>query len=75
MYVKDTIVLISNLNYNEFKYTINLVIIQIVNWFQADQLILNMDRTNIVIFTTKSGTSHLLSFEYANKLFTEVPKF
>lgn len=75
MYVKDTIVLISNLNYNEFKYTINLVIIQIVNWFQANQLILNMDRTNIVIFTTKSGTSHLLSFEYANKLFTEVPKF
>jgi len=52
-----------------------LVIIQIVNWFQANQLILNMDNTNIVMFTTKRGTSHLLSFEYANKLLTEVPKF
>jgi hypothetical protein len=74
MYVKDTIVLIYNPNYNEFKHTINLVIVQIVNWFQANQLILNVDKTNIVIFTTKSGTSHLLSFEYANKLLTEVPK-
>jgi hypothetical protein len=49
-----------------------LVIIHIVNWFQANQLILNMDKTNIVIFTTKCGTSHLFSFEYANQLLTEV---
>jgi len=38
-----------------------LVIIHIVNCFKADQLILNMDKTNIVTFTTKSRTSHLLS--------------
>jgi hypothetical protein len=62
MYAKDTSVLISNRNYNEFKHTLNLVIIHIVNWFQANQLILNMDKINIVIFTTKSGTPHPLSF-------------
>jgi len=61
MYAKDTSVLISNRNYNEFKHTFNLVIIHIVNCFKADQLILNMDKTNIVTFTTKSRTSHLLS--------------
>jgi hypothetical protein len=34
-----------------------------------------MDKTDIVKFTTKNGTSHSLSFEYANILLTEVPKF
>ena len=33
-----------------------------------------MGTTNSVKFTTNSGTSHSLSFEYANKLFSEVPK-
>jgi hypothetical protein len=74
MYANDTSVIIYNRNYNKFKHTFNLVIIHIVNWFQATPLILNIDKTNIVIFTTKSGTSLSSSFEYANKLLTEVPK-
>jgi hypothetical protein len=47
----------------------------IVNWLHANQCILNMDITNIVKFTTNNGTSHSLSFEYASKLLTEIPKF
>ena len=74
MYAKDTSVLISNSNYNEFKHTF-LVIIRIVTWFHANLLILNMNKTDIVKFTTISVTSDSLSFEYANILLTEVPKF
>jgi hypothetical protein len=69
--LKTTVSSFSNCNYNEFKHTFNVVII---HWFQANQLILNTDKTNIVQSTTNSGTSHSLSFEHANKLFTEVPK-
>ena len=47
----------------------------IVNWFHANQCILNMDITNIVKFTINNGTSQSLSFEYASKLLTEVHKF
>jgi hypothetical protein len=74
MYDEDKSI-ISKPNYNEFKHAFNLVTTHTVNWFQANQLILNMDKTNTVKFTTKSGTSHSLSFEYENKLLTEVPKF
>ena len=48
---------------------------QIVNWFYANQCILNIFKINVVKFTTNNGTSQSLAFEYASKLLTEVPKF
>jgi hypothetical protein len=44
MYADDTSVLTSKPNYNEFKHAFNFVIIHTVNWFHANQLILNMDK-------------------------------
>jgi hypothetical protein len=40
----DTSVLISKPNYNEFKNAFNFVLTHTVNWFRANQLILNMDK-------------------------------
>ena len=44
MYADDTSVLTSKPNCNKFKHAFNFVITHTVNWFHANQLILNMDK-------------------------------
>jgi hypothetical protein len=51
MFADDTVVLISDKNFNEFENTFNTVLKHITTWSHANQLILNMDKMNIVKFT------------------------
>jgi hypothetical protein len=50
MFADDTNFLIRNRNFKEFKNALNLFIPHIAEWFHASQLILNVDKTNIVKF-------------------------
>jgi hypothetical protein len=42
------------------------------NWFNADKLILNFDKTNFMIFTTDNKTSIDFNIGYDNKTIEEV---
>jgi hypothetical protein len=53
MFVDDTSVFISKNNYDDFKELFNLVLSHISKWFHANKLILNVEKTNIVRFTSK----------------------
>jgi hypothetical protein len=51
MYADDTIILISNNCYEELNRHFNVVLYNTLTWFQANQLVLNMEKTKIVKFT------------------------
>jgi len=48
MFADDTIVFISKNNYDDFKEAFNLDLSHISKWFDANQIILNVEKTNIV---------------------------
>jgi hypothetical protein len=51
MYASDTSILISNNCYEEFNRNFNLILYNTLTWFQANQLVLHMEKTKIVKFT------------------------
>jgi hypothetical protein len=46
LFVDDTSVLITDKNYDEFKLKVNLSLSSISQWFDANQLVLNVRRNN-----------------------------
>ena len=71
MFVDDIRILISNTNHDELNLNFKLVLIQISKWLQANQLILNIEKTSLVKFSpTKS--SYPLNLSYAGKIFIEL---
>jgi hypothetical protein len=56
LFADDTNVIISNRNFIEFSTTANLFLTWIIEWFSANQLVLNLKKTNIMKFVT----NHLL---------------
>jgi hypothetical protein len=43
----DTSIIISNCNLTEFCTTANLVLARMIEWFSANRLVLNLEKTNI----------------------------
>ena len=75
MFVDYVSVLISNRNFNEFMDTFNMIILHIITWFHAKQLILNVDEMNIVKYTPSNQSCNPLTRVYDGKLLTEVLNF
>jgi hypothetical protein len=75
MFTDNISVLISNKNFNEFKNTFNRVLKHITTLFHANQLILNMDKTNIVKFTPTNIVCKPLTIEHDGKVLTKVTNF
>jgi hypothetical protein len=50
MFADDTSILITNANYNELILDFTSVLSPISKWFQAIQLILNLEKTSLVKF-------------------------
>jgi hypothetical protein len=48
LFADDTSVLISKDNCEDFQQTANLVLSNMRKWFEANQLVLNMEKTNTV---------------------------
>jgi len=53
IFADDTSVFISKNNYDDFKEVFNLVLSHISKWINANQLILNVEKPNVVRFTSK----------------------
>jgi hypothetical protein len=71
-YVGDESVLVPNKRYNDFINGFNTVSSHICKWFQANQLTLNIDKTNFVKFTPTNRTQYPLIIEYTGKYLAEV---
>ena len=50
MYADDTSILISNNCYEDINRNFNKVLYNTLKWFQANQLVLNVEKTKIIIF-------------------------
>jgi hypothetical protein len=75
MFADDTSVHITNKNFNEFENTFNTILKYITTWFHANQLILNIDKMNIVKFTPTNIVCNPLTIKYVGKVLTEVTNF
>jgi hypothetical protein len=55
--------------------TFKMVVSHFANWFNANWLILNVDRMNIVKFTQSDVSCNPLTIVYDSKLLTKVVNF
>jgi len=61
MFADDTNILISKNNYDDFKQVFNLIL---STWFHPNQLILNVEKTNIVNFNPTKFSHYPFDTEY-----------
>jgi len=54
IFADDTSVTISSRNFQDFCSVSNLVLFHMIKWFAANNLVLNLDKTNIMKFITKN---------------------
>jgi hypothetical protein len=54
LFADDTSVLISKDNYDDFQQTSNLVLSRMSKWFEANVVVLNMEKTNMWKFKTRN---------------------
>jgi tRNA A58 N-methylase Trm61 len=64
VFADDTSDLITDKNYDECKQNINLTLLYISQWFDANQLALNIAKTNIIQFTPIDSAYAHLKTEY-----------
>jgi hypothetical protein len=55
LFADDTNVIISNGNFRDFSSTSNLVLSHMTDWFAANKLVLNLEKTNIMKFVTNNS--------------------
>jgi len=67
----DTSVTISNRNFIEFSTTVNLVLARMIEWFSANKLILNLEKTNILKFVTNNLPYCALSIGHKDEYIEE----
>ena len=56
LFAGDTSVLISSRNLEDFCSVSNLVVSHMIKWFAANNLVINLDKTNIMKFITKNSS-------------------
>jgi len=54
LFADNTSVIISNRNFIEFSTTAKLVLARMIEWFSANKLVLNPEKTNILKFVTNN---------------------
>ena len=60
LFADDNCVIISSRNFNYICSVSNLVLSQMITWFAANNLVLNLDKTNIIKFITKNSAHSTL---------------
>ena len=66
LFADDTSVIISNRNFIEFSTTANLVLACMIEWFSANKLVLNLEKTNIMKCVINSLPYCALTFNSAS---------
>jgi hypothetical protein len=72
LFADDTSVIISNGNFRDFSATSNLVLSFMIEWFAANKLILNLEKTNIIKVETKNMPHCALTIGYKDKYIEEI---
>ena len=54
LFAGDTSIIISSRNFKDFSSVSNLVLSHMIKWFAANNLVLHLDKTNIMKFITKN---------------------
>jgi hypothetical protein len=67
LFADDTSVIISNGNFRDFSATSNLVLSRMIEWFAANKLFINLEKTNIMKFVTKNLPHCALTIGYKDK--------
>ena len=67
LFADDTSVTISSRNFEDFCSMSNLVLFHIIKLFAANNLVLNLDKTNIIKFITKNSSYTTLHIGYKEK--------
>ena len=77
MYANDTSILISNNRYKDHNRGFNKVLYNTLKWFQANQLVLNMEKATIAKFTPSNLYYFPMHTTFADHLFvaTNAKKF
>jgi mannose/fructose/N-acetylgalactosamine-specific phosphotransferase system component IID len=70
IFADDTSVIISSKKFEYFYAMSNTVLSHMNKWFNANKLTLNIDKTNIIKFTTNISP-HVLNIEYSGKYVEE----
>jgi len=71
LFVGDTSIIISRRNFKEFCSVSNLVLSHMIKWFAADNLVLNLDKMNVMKFITKYSSHSTLLIGYKEKYVEE----
>ena len=67
----DTSVIISNRNFRDFSSTLNIVLSRMIEWFAANKLVLNLEKTNIMKSVTNNSPHCALTIGYKHKYIEE----
>jgi hypothetical protein len=71
MYADDTSILISSNCHEELNRNFNVILYNTLTWFQANQLVLNMEKIKIVKFTPANFSYFPLHITIGENLFVE----
>jgi len=72
LFADDTSIIISNINLEEFKNNINLVMNETVNWFKSNILTLNCNKTHFLQFLTKKQNEMKIRIVAFNSVITNI---
>jgi hypothetical protein len=67
LFVDDTSVIISNRNFEDFFSVSNLVLSHMIKWFAANNLVLNLDKVNVMKFIKKNSAHSAVHISYKEK--------
>jgi hypothetical protein len=69
----DTSILVTGKNHCAHKHKVTGTLSVIPNWFTANKLVLNINKTNIINFVPKQSANPLLAVPFGNLFMNEVP--
>ena len=67
LFADDTSVIISSINFEDFCSVSNIVLYRMIEWFAANTLVPDWDKTNIMKLTTKCSSHSTLHIGYKEK--------
>jgi hypothetical protein len=74
LFADDTSVIISNRNFEDFSTVSNLVVSHMIEWFTANKLVLNLDKTNTMKFIMNNSPCCALHIGYKEKYIEKMVK-
>jgi hypothetical protein len=72
MFADDTSILCTTRDYHNLKIKLDAVFGHMINWFQNNQFVLNLDKTKIIKFTSTAATCYPLNLMHHNKSLKEL---